>query len=187
MSDEPQAPATPPEGDAPATPSPPAGEATPPTPAPERTYTAAEFREVQSEARNLRARLRAAEEAAAPLAPALEAARGEADALRSQVASLTERLRAYELRDAIAAAAREEEGLQSLDAELAARLVEGVEYEAGAFKGLSAALKRLVKKYPQLAPAPRVPAQPAAGGQPGAPAVDLSELAAAKRRQVGAL
>lgn len=185
---------TPPAGAAPVEPvTPPAEPAPAPAASPAepetsaRTYTAAEYREVVSEARNLRARLRETEQTAGQHGAALEAARADADALRAQLATASEALRAYRLRDAIADTARASDDLRGIDPDLAARLVE-VEYgEDGRPKGLTAALKSLVERYPQIAgPArPRVPAQPPAGGAP--PAGNDADVAAQKRRQFGTI
>lgn len=178
---------------APPTPAPVAASAPAPEPEtepPARTYTAAEYREVVSEARNLRARLRETEQTAGQHGAALEAARAEAETLRGQLAAAHDALRGYRLRDAIAETAREDgaDDLRGLDPELAARLIEGVEYgEDGAPKGLGPALRRLLKRYPQIAGAapPRVPPQPPAGRRP-AGAGD-ADVAAQKRRQFGTI
>lgn len=179
---------TPPAGDAAAPTTPPAGDEGRRDEPAERTYTAAEYRAVQNEAKNLRARLREAEQSATTAAPALEAAQRDADALRAELAGIRERLRGYELRDAIAEATRADDAadLAGLDPALAARLIE-VEYgDDGRPKALSAALRKLVKQYPQLANgAPRVPAQPSAqgGGRPAPARPD--DIKQAKLREGG--
>lgn len=166
---------TPPAGDepqTPTTPTPPAGAETMTAPTPaktaERTYSEADYRAVQNEARNLRTRLREAEQTGSQHQSALEALQADTNSLRTRLAAAEDSLRAYRLRDAIAETARADDAgeLHGLDPELAARLLESVEYdEDGQPKSLKTALGKLVKRYPQLAAAaaPRTPAQPAAG------------------------
>lgn len=178
MPDAEEQPETPaPEAGTPAPDAPPAGESDAP-----RTYTAAEFRAVQSEARNLRARLREIETQHANATAAQEAARGEAETLRAQAASLLDEVRGHRLQSAIAAAVTTDADLAGLDVELATRLVEGVEWgDDGRPKAIAAALRKLTRQYPQLITPPRVPTQPPAG-QTRAPAADDATINREKRR-----
>lgn len=155
----------------------------------ERTYSAAEVRALKNEAKNLRARLREVEAQAAGHPAALEAATRDAEALRGQVASLSDRLRAYVLRDAISEAGRDDEAgdLRGVNADLAARLIEGVEWgDDGAPKGVAPALRKLIKRYPEIAAAtPARPAQPpAGGGQARATLAQADERTRAEKRTI---
>jgi len=158
---------------------------TPPAGDPARTYTQAEFRAVQNEARNLRARLKAAEDAAAAATPALEAVRGEAETLRGQVAAATEELRTFRLRQAIVEAGRDADDLRGIDPDLVAPHLGGVEWgDDGRPRAVAAALRGVLKRFPQIAPAaPRVPSQPPAGG--ARPVGDSTAIAQEKRGQFG--
>jgi hypothetical protein len=170
-----------------------------PTPAPvaatadpvdEPVITAAEARELRREAQSLRRRLREIEgvqtTTQSEAQQQVASLQAELDALRASHGQATEALRAYRLRDAIAETARGSDDLRGLDPDLAARLVE-VEYgDDGKPKGLTAALRGLVERYPQIAAGPRVSAQPPAGKAQAA-AVVTDDLIAQKRRQVGAI
>lgn len=188
-----------------ADPTPPAGETTPATaPAPvaspettdadAQTLTAAEARELRREAQSLRRRLREVEgqqtTSAQETATQVAALQAEFDALRATHSAAADALRAYRLRDAIAETARASDDLRGVDPDLAARLVEGIEWgEDGKPKGLAAALKSLVTRYPQIAAAPaRIPSQPPAGGNGRVARQTLDDdILAQKRRQIGAL
>jgi hypothetical protein len=155
-----------------------------PTPT-ERTYTAAEHRAVQNEAKNLRARYRELEATVAGHAPALEAVQTELAAARAELAALVDEARGYRLRSAIADAARNDDTLRGVDAELAARLIDGVEWgDDGKPKGVTAALKRVVERFPQVAaaPTPRTP-QPPAGSGIGAQRTITTEDVILQKRQ----
>jgi hypothetical protein len=168
-----------PQADAPVTPEPDA--------TPERTYTQAEYRQVQNEAKNLRARLRELEAAQQSTAPALEATQAERDAARAELATLAEEVRGYRLRAAIADAARADETLRAADPDLVARLIEGVEWgEDGKPKGVRDGLRRLAERYPQVFAAPtatpaRVGQLPAAGSNV-AREISQQDVIAQKRR-----
>jgi hypothetical protein len=183
MSDEPEIVVTPPVGDAPTPETPPAGDPAEPT---TRIYTAAEFRAVQNEAKNLRARLRDLETTVTGHAPALEALRAEAETARSQVAALTDEARGYRLRQAISDAGRDADDLRGIDPDLVAPHLTGVEWgDDGRPKAIAAALRGVLKRFPQIAatPAPRVPTQPPAGG--GRPAGDAAVITQEKRSLIG--
>lgn len=130
----------------------------------ERTYSPAEYRAVQNEAKNLRMRLRDIEGAATQHSAALEAAKSEAEAIRAAHASATEELRAHRLRQAISEAGRGDDDLRGIDPDLVAPHLSGVEWgDDGKPKAVAAALRDVVKRFPQLVSAPRVPTQPPAG------------------------
>lgn len=149
-----------PEADAP----PPAGE----TATPERTYSPAEFRAVQNEAKNLRARLREIEAQAAERANTVTATQAELETIRTAHAAAAEELRTHRLRLAIATTSREDEALAGIDADLVLPHLRVEWNDDGTPKGVLAALRDAVKRFPTLVPvatpnAPRVPAQTAAG------------------------
>ena len=136
----------------------------------ERTYTAAEYKSVQNEARNLRQRLRDLETQHGTATQATEALRGDLDAVRSERETLLSETRTYRLRDAISDAAKADEALRDIDPALASRLIEGVEWgDDGKPKGIAAKLKALVGEYPQLVAqaGPRMPVQRSATTAPG--------------------
>jgi hypothetical protein len=188
---EPQAGAAPAPEAAAATP--PAGTLTDAPPAgAERTYSPAEYREVQNEAKNLRRRLKELEDrqAAAEQAGMSEAerARAERDEARGQLEGASAELRAYRLRDAIEAAVQpptlpvegggeQANPLHGISARLAVKLLDAgaVEAdEAGQFKpaALRKALAALAAEFPEIraqaestARAP-YPVQRATGGGP---------------------
>jgi hypothetical protein len=142
---------------------PPAGESTP-----ERTYSPAEFRAVQNEAKNLRARLREIEAQAAERANTVTATQAELEAIRTAHAAAAEELRTHRLRLAIVTASREDEALSGIDADLVLPHLRVEWNDDGTPKGVLAALRDAVKRFPSLVPAqapnaPRVPAQTAAG------------------------
>lgn len=190
-----------------ADPTPPAGETTPATaPAPVAspettdadapTLSPAEARELRREAQSLRRRLREVEglqtTSQQETATQVAALQAELDALRATHSAAADALRAYRLRDAIAETAEADDAtdLRGVNPELAARLIEGVEWgDDGRPKGLGPALRKLLKRYPQIAAAPaRVPSQPPAGGNGRVARQTLDDdILAQKRRQIGAL
>jgi hypothetical protein len=150
----------------------------------ERTYTAAEYKAVQNEARNLRQRLRDLETQHNTVAQTAEVLRSDLEAFRSERETLLSETRTYRLRDAISAAANGDDALRGLDPALAARLIEGVEWgDDGKPKGIGAKLKTLVSEYPQLVAAsgPRLPVQRSATTAPGA-TVTTDQVIEQKRR-----
>lgn len=159
-----------------------------PTAAPERTYSAAEYRAVQNEAKNLRSRLRELEVTAAGHTPALEATAAERDAARAELAALSDEVRGHRLRTAIAEVARSNDDLGTLDPALAQRLLDDVEWdEAGRPKGLAAKVRALVAQYPQLLTTPTRGLLPQAPANGAAPRVREDDVIAQKRRNYPAL
>lgn len=164
----------------PAPPAPaPAAESTPQT---DRTYTAAEYRQVVNEAKNLRARLREVESTHNGVA-------AEVDQLRASLAGIHDEVRGYRLRDALRELSRDE-AYSGLDVELVAQLVKAEFGDDGKPKGLNAAVKALIERHPNLRtgnpvsttpPTPRIPVQPAASGAPPKPATK-DAIIEAKRR-----
>ena len=137
----------------------------------DRTYTQAEYKVVQNEARNLRQRLRDLETQHGTVAQTAEVLRSDLEAIRTERETLLSETRTYRLRDAISAAANGDEALRGIDPGLAVRLIEGVEWgEDGKPKGIAAKLKALVSEYPQLVAqaGPRLPVQRSAATAPGA-------------------
>jgi len=142
----------------------------------ERTYTAAEVKALKREAQALRTRLREVEASTSDATTQLSAT-------RERLTSLESEARSYRLRDAITAAANTDEALRGLDAALAAKLVEGVEWsDDGKPKAVGAALKTLVAQYPQLVAqaGPRLVAQGSASAP--APAVSVDRVIEIKRK-----
>ena len=150
-------------------------------PTTERTYSAADYRAVQNEAKNLRARLREIEAQAAERANAVTTVQAELETIRTAHAAAAEELRTHRLRLAVTEATRKDESLRGLDPDLILPHLR-VEWDDGKPKGVGAALKDVIERFPQLAApvAPRVPAQAAAGKSNG---VSLDPLIAAKRQQ----
>jgi hypothetical protein len=158
---------------------PPAGETTP-----ERTYSPAEFRAVQNEAKNLRARLREIEAQAAERANTVTATQAELESIRTAHAAAAEELRTHRLRLAIVTASRDDDALAGIDADLVLPHLRVEWNDDGTPKGVLGALRDAVKRFPSLVPAaassaPRVPAQTAAGKST---AGSLDPLIAAKRQ-----
>lgn len=180
---EPQAGAAPAPADMGATP--PAGTTTDAAPAAAdgRTYSPAEYREVQNEAKNLRRRLKELEDrqAEAERAKLTEQERKDADltAATERLSAVERELQGYRLRDAIEAAVGPatlpQEGgaepqanpLHGISPKLAARLIDAASLEvdeAGQFKpgALRKALAALAAEYPEI----RLQAAEVAGQRP---------------------
>ena len=152
-------------------------------PTTERTFSAAEFRAVQNEAKNLRARLREIEGAAKGHQDAVATTRAELEATQARYAAAAEELRTHRLRSAVAAVAREDEALRGVDPDLVLPHLKIEWADDGTPKGVAAALKDVAKRFPSIvpsaAPGPRVPTQSAASNAQPAAAPDL---VAQKRR-----
>lgn len=149
-------------------------EATTEEPTTERVYTAADYRAVVNEAKNLRSRLRETEATATTV-------KSELDTLRSQLSAHAEELRSHRLRAALNAAAKDE----AFDVELVSKLVEVEWSDDGKPKGVQAAVKSLLEQYPQLRTAPQAPRIPTQSPGGSAPAANANQKVLDEKRNSG--